>query len=80
MDDEFSTLMKNGTWSLVLAYPDMNVIGSMWVLKSKRRSNDTIDRRKAHLVAKGYHKFEILPWVDLHYVIRGRRVLDETPI
>ena len=56
MDDEFSALMKNGTWSLVPALPDMNVVGSMWVLKTKRRSDGTIDRRKARLVAKGYHQ------------------------
>ena len=56
MDDEFSALMKNGTWSLVPARTDMNVVGSMWVLKTKRRSDGTIDRRKARLVAKGYHQ------------------------
>jgi len=55
MDEEFTTLMKNGTWSLVPATPGLNVVGSMWIFKSKRRSDGFLERRKARLVAKGYH-------------------------
>jgi histone deacetylase 1/2 len=56
MDEEFTTLMRNGTWSLVPTTPGLNVIGSMWIFKSKRRSDGSLERKKARLVAKGYHQ------------------------
>jgi hypothetical protein len=56
MDEEFTALMKNGTWSLVPATPGLNVVGSMWIFKSKRRSDGSLEQRKARLVAKGYHQ------------------------
>jgi histone deacetylase 1/2 len=56
MDEEFTALMRNGTWSLVPATPGLNVVGSMWIFKSKRKSDGSLERRKARLVAKGYHQ------------------------
>jgi len=56
MDEEFTALMRNGTWSLVPATPGLNVIDSMWIFKSKRRSDGSLERKKAQLVAKGYHQ------------------------
>lgn len=64
MDDEFSTLMKNSTWSLVPARPDMNVVGSTWVLKTKKKLDGSLDRRKAQLVAKGYHQQQGIDFDD----------------
>jgi histone deacetylase 1/2 len=56
MDEEFTALMRNGTWSLVPTTPGLNVIDSMWIFKSKRRSDGSLERKKAQLVAKGYHQ------------------------
>jgi hypothetical protein len=56
MDEEFTALMRNGTWSLVPATPGLNVIGSMWIFKSKHRSDCSLERKKTRLVAKGYHQ------------------------
>lgn len=38
MDEEFIALMKNATWSLILARRDMNIIGSGWIFKTKCKS------------------------------------------
>jgi hypothetical protein len=53
MEEEFSALMKNGTWYLVPASQALNIIDYKWVYKVKRKADGTIDRHKAHLVAKG---------------------------
>jgi hypothetical protein len=54
MEEEFSVLMKNGTWHLVLASQASNIIDCKWVYKVKRKVDGTIDRHKARLVAKGF--------------------------
>jgi hypothetical protein len=54
MDEEFSALMTNKTWHLVPAAQATNIIDCKWVYKVKRKSNGTIDRYKACLVAKGF--------------------------
>lgn len=36
---EFAALQQNGIWSLVPFHPKMNVVGSCWVYKLKRRSD-----------------------------------------
>jgi len=54
MDKEYMALLDNKTWHLVPAPRGKNIIGSKWVYKVKRKADGTIDRYKAHLVAKGY--------------------------
>jgi hypothetical protein len=54
MEEEFSALMKNGTWHLVPASQASNIIDCKWVYKVKRKTDGTIDRHKARLVAKGF--------------------------
>lgn len=56
MSEEFNALIKNGTWKLVTPTPTMNIVGSKWVFRIKRRADGSIDRYKARLVAKGYHQ------------------------
>ena len=53
MDDDFHALQKNKTWHLVPSHPGKNVIDCKWVFRIKRRSDGTIDRYKARLLAKG---------------------------
>lgn len=53
---EFDALQQNGTWSLVPVKPHMNIIGGKWVYKLKYRADGSIERYKAHLVAKGFHQ------------------------
>ena len=56
MDVEFAVLHKQQTWSLVLPFPCVNLVGCKWVNKLKLNSDDTITRYKAKLVAKGFHQ------------------------
>lgn len=56
MSDEFTTLIENGTWSLVPPQPYFNIIGHKWVFWLKRNPDGSIARYKARLVAKGFHQ------------------------
>ena len=55
MNFEFNALLHNGTWTLVPHKPHMNLVGCKWIYKIKRKSDGTLDRYKAQLVAKGFH-------------------------
>jgi hypothetical protein len=56
MDEEFSALQRQHTWSLVPLPPGKNIVGCKWVFKLKKNSDGTIFRYKARLVAKGFHQ------------------------
>ncbi len=63
MRDELKALKQNHTWDLVPRHPTMNIVGFRWVFKAKLKSDGTIERFKAMLVAKGYNQ---LPGLDFH--------------
>lgn len=54
MDCEHMALIKNKTWHLVPPDRNKNIIDCMWVYKVKRKSDGTIDRYRARLVAKSF--------------------------
>ncbi|KAJ0853298.1 putative RNA-directed DNA polymerase [Helianthus annuus] len=54
MQEELYALNKNNTWTLVPRPKDANVVGSKWIFRTKFRSDGTIERHKARLVAQGY--------------------------
>ena len=56
MDEEFSALQRQKTWSLVLAPPSVNLVGCKWVYKLKLHSDGSIACSKARLVVKGFHQ------------------------
>lgn len=56
MKDEIKALEINNTWRLVQRQEWMNVVGSRWVFRTKQNSDDTLDRYKARLMAKGFHQ------------------------
>ena len=51
MDEEFATLQRQGTWSLVPPSPTQNVVSCKWVFKLKLNRDGSISRYKARLVA-----------------------------
>ncbi|KAD3641550.1 hypothetical protein E3N88_30774 [Mikania micrantha] len=56
MNDEMSALMKNETWDLVPKPEGVNCISCKWVYKLKFKSDGSIDRYKARLVARGFNQ------------------------
>ena len=54
MCDEIAALRETLTWYLVPFHPSMNVVGSRWVYRIKRRVDGSIERYKACLVARGF--------------------------
>jgi hypothetical protein len=58
MCDKIATLRSNHTWSLVPFHSSMNVVGSRWVYRIKRRVDGSIKRYKARLVARGFTQQE----------------------
>jgi hypothetical protein len=64
MDLEYDALMKNHTWHLVPPKKGANVIGCKWVYKVKRKSDGSIDRYKARLVAKRFKQCYEIDYED----------------
>jgi hypothetical protein len=64
MNNEYDALMHNKTWHLVPPPKGKNIIGCKWVYKVKKKSDVTIDRYKAPLVAKGYKQLYGLDYED----------------
>lgn len=52
--EEFTALNSNHTWDLVPFSSDMNLISCKWVFHVKYKSDGSILKHKAHLVAKGF--------------------------
>ncbi|CAI7907938.1 unnamed protein product [Closterium sp. NIES-54] len=53
-DDKIRSLMAMGTWELVERPRGVNVMKNRWVLMTKYHIDDTVARKKAHLVVKGF--------------------------
>lgn len=56
MSDEFTALIKQGTWELQPLPPGKTTIGCKWVYRIKRHPDESVARHKARLVAQGYHQ------------------------
>lgn len=54
MDDEITSLIQNHTWDLIELSSGRTTVANKWTFKLKLKSNGTIDRFKARLVAEGY--------------------------
>ena len=56
MEDEFSALHRQGTWSLVPPNFSQNIADCKWVYKVKGNTYGSVSRYKARLVAIGFHQ------------------------
>ncbi|KAH0766684.1 hypothetical protein KY285_002555 [Solanum tuberosum] len=55
---EINDFHTNKKWILEPKSPDINLVGSKWVFKTKLNPDGTIDRYKARLVARGFSQLE----------------------
>ena len=63
--NEFNSLIANGTWDLVDLPENKKLIGSKWVFKIKHDSNGQVDRFKARLVAQGFSQKHGIDYNDV---------------
>lgn len=54
MKEEMDALQTNQTWDLVSKPPDVQPVSCKWVFRIKRKTDGSIDRYKARLVARGF--------------------------
>ncbi|CAI7746984.1 unnamed protein product [Closterium sp. NIES-54] len=54
MEEEIRSLVDMGTWELVERPHGVNIMKNWWVLTTKYRLDDTVEREKARLVVKGF--------------------------
>jgi len=64
MDVEITALELNNTWVLVDLPPHKHPIGCKWVYKIKYKSDGSIERYKARLIAKGYNQCEGIDYLE----------------
>jgi len=56
MTKEIAALERTGTWDLVLMFPQVTPITCKWVYKIKTHYDGSLERYKAHLVARGFQQ------------------------
>lgn len=56
MTDEYLSLLRNNTWSLLELPANRKVFGCKWVYKVKENPNGSILKYKSRLVAKGFQQ------------------------
>jgi len=54
MEEEFSTLMSNNTWTLVPRPPGANIVTGKWIFRHKFHADGSLDRYKARWVLRGF--------------------------
>jgi hypothetical protein len=64
MQEEFDSLMENGTWEYQELLKRRKIIKNKWVYKLKLATNESVDRYKARLVAKGFIRKERLDFEE----------------
>ncbi len=57
VEQEYLAHIVNGTWELVDRPKNRKPISSRFTLKTKFKSDGSIEKRKARLVAKGYTRY-----------------------
>jgi len=87
IEAELAQIEKLGTWDIVEAPPDANIIDSRFILHRKRDAQGNISRYKARLVAKGFKQQFGVDYTEtftpmvcastLHVLLSMARMLDD---
>ncbi|CAM8889824.1 unnamed protein product [Rhodiola kirilowii] len=62
METEINAMQKNNTWIITDLPSGKHVVGSKWIYRFKRKSDGSIERYKARLVARGFTQLEGLDY------------------
>lgn len=65
MQVEYDALISQKTWDVVTRPPGRNIIKTKWVFRTKYKSDGSIDKRKARMVAKGFNQEEGIDYQDI---------------
>ncbi|XP_010436786.1 PREDICTED: uncharacterized protein LOC104720600 [Camelina sativa] len=66
MNEEYGNCKAANNWSLTPPTPDMHVLGSKWVFRTKLNSDGTLQKLKARLVAQGYDQEEGIDYMETY--------------
>ena len=69
IQSEIDSILQNHTWELMDLLPGCKPLSSKWVLKRKRKVDESIDKYKAILVIKGYRQTESLDYFDTYSLV-----------
>ena len=58
MQEEYSSIMKNDVWEVVLRHEGKSVVTSRWLYKVKHAAYGSIEKFKARFVARGFSQVE----------------------
>ena len=64
IDSEIESVMHIHTWEIVDLPPVAKTIGCKWIFKNKLKPNESIEKYKAHLVAKGFKQNKDVDYFD----------------
>jgi hypothetical protein len=59
MNEEFDALLVNQS-------PSMNIVGSKWVFRIKWKVDESINKYKTRLVAKGFHQQSSIDYTETY--------------
>ena len=65
INSEIESIMHNHTWEIVDLPYGATTIGCKWIFKRKLKSYWSIEKYKAHLVAKGYKQNKGVDYFDI---------------
>jgi hypothetical protein len=69
MNEEYHSLMENDTWDLVPLPKGRKLVRCKWVYRTMYVSDGSVERHKAHLVAKGFSQVEGIDYHETFFPI-----------